>query len=63
MSPKFQGYTKELEEFILGLTQDQFAKIETFFATIPKMRKEIEFECECGYKENVVLEGLASFFG
>ena len=54
---------KEVKEFILGLTQDQFKKLEVFFATLPKMQKKISFTCECGYTEKITLEGLSSFFG
>ena len=32
---------KELKEFVLGLTQEQFKKVETFFSTLPKMQKKI----------------------
>jgi hypothetical protein len=54
----------ELKEFIDGFTPDQFKKIEHFFKTVPKMYKDIEFNCEkCGYKEDIRLEGLAGFFG
>jgi hypothetical protein len=54
---------KELQEFVDGLTQDQFKKVEHFFDTIPKMYKDMEFKCnECGYEEKIRLEGLASFF-
>lgn len=54
----------ELQEFIEGFTQEQFQKVEHFFNTLPKMYKDIEFNCEkCGYTEEVRLEGLASFFG
>ena len=54
---------KELKEFVLGLTQEQFKKVETFFSTLPKMQKKVSFECPCGYKEQITLEGLPSFFG
>ena len=54
----------ELTEFVEGFTQNQFKKIEKFFDTLPKMYKDVEFNCEkCGYKEDIRLEGLASFFG
>ena len=43
--------------------QDQFKKLEVFFATLPKMQKKISFTCECGYTEKITLEGLSSFFG
>ena len=55
---------EELKEFIEGFSQDQFKKIENFFNTLPKMYKDVEFNCErCGYKEDIRLEGLAGFFG
>jgi hypothetical protein len=54
----------ELLAWVESLTQEQFAKIEKFFNTIPKMYKDIKFNCEkCGYKEDIRIEGLASFFG
>jgi hypothetical protein len=54
---------KELKEFVLGLTQKQFKKVEFFFSTLPKMQKKIDFDCPCGYSEHITLEGLQSFFG
>ena len=55
---------EELREFVEGFSQDQFSKIENFFNTLPKMYKDVEFNCEkCGYKEEIRLEGLAGFFG
>jgi len=55
---------EELKEFIEGFSQEQFNKIENFFNTLPKMYKDVEFNCEtCGYKEDIRLEGLAGFFG
>jgi len=54
----------ELQEFVDQLSPDQFKKIEEFFSTIPKMYKDVEFNCEkCGYKESIRLEGLSDFFG
>jgi hypothetical protein len=54
----------EIKEFVEGFTQDQFKRVEHFFNTLPKMYKDVEFNCErCGYKEEMRLEGLASFFG
>lgn len=55
---------KEIEEFIESLTREQFAKIQHFFDSIPKLNKTVEFKCaKCGYTENVVVEGLQGFFG
>lgn len=55
---------KELIEFVDSLTREQFSKIQEFFDTIPKMKKHLNFKCgKCGYEEEVVLEGIQSFFG
>jgi hypothetical protein len=55
---------KEMKDWVEGLTQEQFKKIEHFFTTMPKMYKDIKFNCEkCGYKEDIRMEGLSSFFG
>tara|TARA_B110000211_G_C14090721_1_gene558914 strand:- start:675 stop:1400 length:726 start_codon:yes stop_codon:yes gene_type:complete len=54
----------ELVEFVEGFSQDQFSQIEKFFNTLPKMYKDVEFDCKkCNHKEEIRLEGLASFFG
>jgi hypothetical protein len=54
---------KELIDFVDSLTQEQFSKIQDFFDTIPKMKKHLNFKCgKCGYEEEVVLEGIQSFF-
>jgi hypothetical protein len=52
------------EEFIEGLNQQQFAKIEDFFANLPKLEKKIEMKCSrCGFEHKLDVEGLESFFG
>ena len=56
--------TEEVVEFIDNLTQDQFLKVQKFFETIPKLKKEVAFKCgKCGYNENITLQGIQSFFG
>jgi DNA-directed RNA polymerase subunit M/transcription elongation factor TFIIS len=61
-------YTKdvtkeELEEFIDNLQQKDLEKIQEFFETAPKIKKDISFNCrKCGYKESIVVEGLQNFF-
>lgn len=53
----------ELQEYIEGLTQDQFKKIQEFFSSIPKIKTKIDFKCDkCGYTETFEVEGLQSFF-
>jgi hypothetical protein len=55
---------KELEEFIEGLPSQIFGKVQKFFETMPKLKKELDFKCpKCGYHENITVEGVQNFFG
>lgn len=55
---------KEIVEFIESLNQQQFAKIEDFFANLPKIEKTLEMKCSrCGFEHKLEVEGLESFFG
>jgi hypothetical protein len=66
--------SQEMSDFLESLTDDQFQKIAEFFETAPKLKHIIKLVCNnptgtkgkkktvCGYKEDVVLEGLQSFF-
>ena len=66
---------KEMTDFLESLTDTQFQKLSKFFETSPALRHEVELHCknkgkvpkgekkkECGYKEEISLEGLNSFF-
>lgn len=54
---------EELYEFVNNLTKEQLGKITHFFDTMPKLRKDMSFDCpHCGKHNKVVLEGLNSFF-
>ena len=54
---------KEALEFLENLNSDQFAKIQAFFETMPKLSHTIEvYNPKTKVKSDVVLEGLASFF-
>ena len=67
---------KEIYDFLESLTDEQFQKIARFFDTIPVLKHDIELKCpnkskgkgkekdrkDCGYKEQLTLEGLGSFF-
>ena len=54
---------KELEDWVNGLNQNQFAKIAGFFEDMPKLSHDIEWKCEkCGKEEKLTVEGLQSFF-
>ena len=53
----------ELVEFVENLQADDMAKIQKFFNTMPKLKKDLEFKCKkCGYEDKVTIEGLQNFF-
>jgi len=55
---------KEAHDFIGDMNQDQFAKIQDFFETMPKLEHTITvFNPKTKKKSELKLEGLASFFG
>jgi hypothetical protein len=54
---------QELKDFIEGLTQKQFEKIKTFFETMPKLKKKLNFKCnKCSHEEEILVEGIQNFF-
>ena len=54
---------KELKEWVESLTSSQFAKIEKFFETMPKLTHTLEVvNPNTKNKNTVVLEGLSDFF-
>ena len=54
---------KELDEFVGNLTSSQFAKVEKFFSTMPKLSHTLKVtNPKTGVENEVVLEDLASFF-
>jgi len=54
---------EELIDFIENLTQTDLEKIQKFFDTLPKFKKDLHFKCgKCGYEEDIVVEGIQNFF-
>lgn len=54
---------QELYEFLENLTTEQFAKIQGFFESMPKIRQKVEFDCPvCKAHNELTLEGINSFF-
>lgn len=54
---------KEVTDFIESLNAQQFAKIETFFTEMPRLKKTVEMKCSrCGFQHTINVEGLESFF-
>ena len=55
---------KEVNEFLEQMNSGQFKQIETFFETMPKLSHTIKVKNPKTEVENeIVLEGLAAFFG
>ena len=55
---------KEIKDFLESMNSSQFKQIETFFDTMPKLSHSIKVtNPKTIVESDVVLEGLASFFG
>ena len=55
---------KEVKEFLESMNSSQFKEIENFFETMPKLSHTIKVtNPKTKVESDVVLEGLASFFG
>lgn len=53
----------ELLDFLYNLNSEQFIKVQNFFATLPRIKQEVEYDCPvCGLHHKKVLEGMQSFF-
>ena len=53
----------EIANFLGSLNTDQFGKIMDFVNVIPKLEKEIEFDCtKCGHHNKLVVQGINDFF-
>jgi len=54
---------EDLRRFVESFNKDQFAKVIDFFKTMPRLSHTIDYTCKtCGKEEQIVLEGLQSFF-
>lgn len=54
---------QELLDFLYNLNSEQFVKIQNFFATLPRIKKDVEYNCPvCGLHHKKTLEGMQSFF-
>ena len=55
---------KELDDFLNSLTRYQFQKIQDFFDGLPKLKKDVKWNCSgCQKEREVTLEGMNAFFG
>jgi hypothetical protein len=54
----------EMLEFVEGMNQEQFAKVEEFFNKLPKLKETIDLTCsKCSFQHKIDVEGLENFFG
>lgn len=55
--------TKELNDFVNELSTEQFNNIMEWFSSLPKLIKDVEYNCsKCGTQCKVRLEGIQNFF-
>lgn len=55
---------KDLKDFIESLTHEQFQEVNAFFDTMPKVKHSVKVKNpNTGVDSEVVLEGMANFFG
>lgn len=54
---------EELVEFVESMQSKDLEKIKTFFDTMPKVKKDVDFKCDkCGHEEKIEVEGIQNFF-
>ena len=54
---------EDLIEFIESMQSKDLEKIKTFFDTMPKIKKDVDFKCnKCGHEEKIEVEGIQNFF-
>lgn len=61
--PASESTEKELIAFIDSLSHSHLEKIQEYIQNIPKLTYTAKFTCEaCGHENEIVLEGIESFF-
>jgi hypothetical protein len=62
--PAGDSTPKELEQFVDSLNSEQFKKMQKFFETMPSLSHDAKFTCiKCGHQNELLIKGLANFFG
>ena len=55
---------KEITDFLDSMNSSQFKQVENFFESMPKLTHTVKvFNPNSKVESDIVLEGLASFFG
>ena len=61
--PASESTEKELIEFVDSLSHSHLEKIQEYIQNIPKLQYIAKFKCaECGHDNEILLEGIESFF-
>jgi hypothetical protein len=61
--PASESTEKELIEFVDSLSHSHLEKIQEYIQNIPKLQYIAKFKCkECGHDNEILLEGIDSFF-
>lgn len=60
----FEDETQEsIEEFIDSLNNDQYEKLVAYVLRLPKLKHDVEFDCDhCEHHNKVTLQGIQDFF-
>jgi len=54
---------QEVMNFVNNLTTNQYEKLLEFVNNLPRLKQDVEYECEeCNHKNKYTLEGLYDFF-
>ena len=54
---------EDLKQFIESMTSSQFQKVAGFFENMPRLEKDISYNCQkCGKENMILLKGLDNFF-
>ena len=58
-----EAQPNEMLQFVEGMNQEQFLKVEKFFNNLPKLKETLDITCsKCGFQHKIDVEGLESFF-
>jgi len=54
---------QELDSFIESMNNQQFTKVREYVEKMPKLTHDVAFSCKkCNHQNNIVVEGMQSFF-
>jgi hypothetical protein len=54
---------QELDSFIESMNNQQFTKVREYVEKMPKLTHDVAFSCKkCNHQNNIVIEGMQSFF-